>query len=196
MKKGKDTRHRILDRAFELATRDGLEGVTIGTLSRDLRMSKSGLFAHFRSKVELQRQILQTAHDRFREQVIDPVLEEPPGKPRLDALIQQWMSWIEGKGLPGGCLFLAASGELDDQRGKVREMLVRMQLDWRKILTGAARQSIEVGHLAASSDPEQIAFELLGVMAGFQHALRLLGDRKASGRARAAVARLLEDVRS
>src|SRR5436853_7635330 len=117
MTKGADTRQRILDNAFRLAARDGLGGVSLGSLAGDIGLSKSGLFAHFRSKEELQLEMLRTASMQFIENVMVPALRKPRGVPRLRAMFDNWLEWATAQ--QGGCIFVAASVELDDRPGPV-----------------------------------------------------------------------------
>jgi AcrR family transcriptional regulator len=188
--KGAATRERILDQAFRLASRDGLHGLTLGTLSAELGLSKSGLFAHFGSKDELQLQVLQDAIERFREAVVRPAFAAPRGEPRLRALFERWLAWTGDPERPG-CLLIAASVELDDRPGPLRELLSESHRRRRELLTKATRLAIEVGHLRADADPEQLAFDLDGIILGYHQSHRLLRDPRAAGHARAAFERLL-----
>src|SRR5690349_8527699 len=124
MGKGADTREAILGRAVTLARSVGLDGITIGTLASETGLSKSGLFAHFQSKEKLQLEILELAAAQFTDEVFRPALAKPRGIPRLRAIFDRWLAWGQK---PGGCLFIAASAELDDQPGPVRDELVRQQ---------------------------------------------------------------------
>jgi len=191
MSKGEDTRRRILDRAVLLASRDGLSGLTIGELATDLGVSKSGLFAHFGSKEELQVAVLGAATERFSQRVLLPSLKAPAGVRRLKALFDLWLRWASDPGSPGGCLFLAAATELDDREGKPRDFLVGSQHQLFEFLTKAARLGIERGELRKDLDCEAFAFELHTIVLGFNFARRLMRDRKAEARARAAFDRLL-----
>jgi len=191
MRKGEETQERILERALQLAARVGLEGLTIGGLASDLGMSKSGLFAHFRSKEELQVQVLRTASQRFEEVVVQPTLRTSRGLPRLRALFAHWLAWAEDPRSPGGCIFLAAAAELDDRPGAPREYLVHTQEALRSLIIRVARQSAELGQLPAGLEPEQVAFELFGIVLGYQHARRLMGDPLAKERAIKAFERLI-----
>jgi AcrR family transcriptional regulator len=195
MMKGTRTRARIVDRAMRLASRDGLAGLTIGTLADELEMSKSGLFAHFRSKDELQRQVLEAAAEQFVETVVRPALAVPRGVPRIRALVEGWIAWgADAARLPGGCIFVAAAIELDDRPGPLRDYLVKTQRDWLATLARAADLAAREGHLRADLDREQFAFELYALMLGHQHHGRLLGDPRAVDRVKAAIERLLDDA--
>jgi AcrR family transcriptional regulator len=196
MGKGAETRERILDQAVRLASRDGLEGLTIGTLSTELGLSKSGLFAHFGSKDELQLQVLQAAVERFEQTVIRPALSSPRGEPRIRAFFAGWLAWEDDPQMPGGCLLIAASVELDDRPGPQRDFLVQAHRDRFRFMAKAARLAIEAGHFRADLDPEQLAFEMNALALGYHHSHRLLRDERAAGRARAAFERLLADSKN
>lgn len=196
MGKGAETRERILDQAVRLASRDGLEGLTIGTLSSELGLSKSGLFAHFGSKDELQLQVLQAAVHRFEHEVIRPALAEPRGEPRVRALFDRWIAWVNGQDMPGGCLLIAASAELDDRPGPLREFLVQSHRARVAALAKAARIAIEAGHFRPDLEPEQFAFDFYAITLGYHDSRRLLRDPHAEARARHAFERLLADCRA
>src|SRR5882724_10359607 len=127
MSKGDATRERILDRAFRVATRAGLDGLSIGMLATELGMSKSGLFAHFGSKEDLQIEVLRAASLRFVEFVWRPALKAAAGEPRLRKLLERWILWVNEPSMPGGCVFFAAAVELDDKDGRPRDFLVSEQ---------------------------------------------------------------------
>lgn len=196
MRKGEETRARILDKAFRLAGRHGIEGVTLGTLSSELGLSKSGLFAHFASKEELDLAILRTTTERFAERVVRPALTAPRGEPRVRRLFENWLAWLQAPDLPGGCPILAASTELDDKPGAPRDFLVRAQAELMGTLSKAATLAIGAGHFREDLDTELFAFELLGVMLAYHHSLRLLREERAVERARAAFERLLSTCRA
>jgi AcrR family transcriptional regulator len=193
--KGEETRERILGQAFRLATRDGLDGLTIGTLAAELSMSKSGLFAHFKSKEQLLVAVLEEASRRFQERVLLPAFKAPRGLPRLEAIFDRWLAWANPKDMPGGCLFIAAASELDDQPGAPRDFLVETDKALQDALTKTARLCVEQGHFKKDVDPAQVAFELRGIFLTFHHSARLLADPKSSQRARKAFANLVEAAR-
>jgi AcrR family transcriptional regulator len=195
--KGEHTRALILSEAVSLASQLGLEGLSIGSLAARLDLSKSGLFAHFGSKEDLQLLTLKRAQVLFQECVFAPALEQPRGLPRLRVLLTRWLAWIEGnESLPGGCLILSATTEYDGRPGAVRELLVSGQRELRGAIAKAIRVAIEEGHLAPSADPWQISFELYGIMLAAHHDRRLLDDARAGARARDAIERLLQAHRS
>lgn len=193
MHKGEQTRTLILNEAVALASQVGLEGLSIGTLAGRLGLSKSGLFAHFGSKEELQLLTLKQAQTVFLERVLSPALKQPRGLPRLEALASNWLAWIESNDdLPGGCLILAASVEYDDRPGAVRELLVAGQRELRGAIAKAIRLAIDDGHLKPQTDPWQLTFDLFGIVLATHHDRRLLGDSRAVDRARTAFGRLIE----
>jgi AcrR family transcriptional regulator len=196
MGKGADTREAILERAVQLASEVGLEGLTIGRLAEALDLSKSGLFAHFASKEGLQVATLERAAAQFVEAVIRPALRAPRGEPRLRALVERWQRWPIEVPQPGGCLFVQAAVELDDRPGPARDRLVSLQREWLSALATAVKGAVAEGHLREDVDPDQLAFELYGIMLSTHHATRLLHDPRASARARRAVDRLLASCRT
>ncbi len=189
--KGAETRQRIIDRAFRLASRDGLSGVTLGVLAEDLGLSKSGLFAHFDSKEALQVEILRAAAQRFEEQVMLQAFRAPRGVPRIRRVFDRWMRWLNDPESPGGCIFIAAAAELDDREGRPRDFLVGAQKQLLATLARSARLAIEAGHFAPDVDCDQFAFELDAILFAYNHARRLMRDPHAETRARRAFERLL-----
>ena len=196
MGKGDERRQLILERAAQTASRLGLEGLTIGRLASDLGLSKSGLFAHFQSKEALQVQTLRHAAELFVDRVVRPALKAPRGERRLRALFERWLTWAEADVLKGGCLFVAAATELDDQDGPARDELVRQQRDWLELIANVARTGVAEGDFRPQLDGEQIAHDLYGVMLAYHHARRLLRDPRASERARRAFDALVEAARA
>ncbi|HVP09318.1 MAG TPA: TetR/AcrR family transcriptional regulator [Burkholderiales bacterium] len=190
--KGERTRAAILDAAFRIVSKDGLEGLTIGTLAAATGMSKSGLFAHFGSRDELLIAVMDRGQQEFLKIVVNPALARPRGLPRLRALFVNWIDWTESADLPGGCPMIGGAIEFDDKPGQVRDALAAGQRAWIGTLTRAARQAVEQGQLAADTDVEQIAFELFGIALVVHHHRRLLGYEKARARALAAFETLLE----
>jgi AcrR family transcriptional regulator len=186
--KGEATRGAILDEASQLVRGVGLGGLTIGSLASRTGMSKSGLFAHFGSKESLQLQVLEHSTERFTEDVIRPALKAPRGEPRVRDLFERWLDWDSAE---GGCPLAAASFELDDQPGPVRELLVRNQRDWTDTLAMIFTGGITDGQFRPDADPRQFAQDLLGVMLAYHHTSRLLRDAEAAARARRALDALL-----
>ena len=195
MGKGVETRERILDRAFHLAGRQGLEGLSIGTLATDLGLSKSGLFAHFGSKEDLQIAVLSAAASRFEETVVRPALRCPRGEPRLVRWFDGWIRWLGDLTQAGGCIFIAAAAELDDQDGRTRDHLLATQRQLMASLARAAGQAVDAGQFRQDLDCEQFAFEFYAIILGCHHARRLLRDPTADDRAGAALKRLVASAR-
>jgi AcrR family transcriptional regulator len=195
MRKGELTRQAILDRACAVASTVGLEGLTIGHLSEELQLSKSGLFAHFKSKEALQVQTLEHAGNVFIDQVLRPALAAPRGEPRLRAMFERWLSWASESAFPGGCLFVAAATEFDDRPGPVRDFLVKSQRDWIDALAHAFRIGITEGHFRPDADPEQFAYDMYSVMLGWHHAARLMQDPRANERAQRSFSNLVAAAR-
>jgi AcrR family transcriptional regulator len=193
--KGAVTRQTILEHAIGMASQIGLSGLSIGRLAEELHLSKSGLFAHFQSKETLQLQILDYAAQRFVDVVVRPALGVPRGEPRVRAMFENWLTWPRESALPGGCLFVAAAVELDDQPGPVRDRLVQLQRDWLDTLAAAVRSAVSEGHFHDRVEPEQFAHELYGVMLAGHHAARLLRDPQAGRRTRAAFEGLVSAAR-
>jgi AcrR family transcriptional regulator len=180
--KGSQTREAILDRAVDLASVEGLEGLTIGRLATELRMSKSGLFGHFGSKQELQLATIAAAAGRFEATVVDPALELPEGAPRLRALAERYLDQVNT--YSGGCFWTATSAEFDDRPGPVRDAIAASLDAW---LGGLERQA----RIAEVEHPERLAFEIYSLVMGANARFRLSGDERVFGYAREAVEELL-----
>jgi AcrR family transcriptional regulator len=181
--KGEQTRAAILDEALRVASKLGLEGLTIGGLAEATGMSKSGLFAHFGSREDLQLAVLEHAAQRYGETVLMPALKIERGLPRLRAMFEHWLDWTLASGLPGGCIMIAAAAEYDDRPGPIRDAVIANQHRGNAVTRKAVRLAIEEGHLRADTDPEQITFELLGIVLASHNHRRLLGDKEARKRA-------------
>jgi AcrR family transcriptional regulator len=194
MGKGEATREAILDQATRLASQVGLQGLTIGSLATRTRLSKSGLFGHFRSKESLQVQVLDHAAALFVDEVVRPALAVPRGEPRVRELFERWLGWCTGN-LPGGCVFIFATNEFDDEPGPVRDRLVRAQRDWMETIATVFRSGITEGQFRGDADPDQFANDLYGIILAYHHARRLLRDPQAERRARNALDRLLDAAR-
>jgi len=196
VKKGERTRAAILDEAADLASLVGLNGLSVGTLADHTGMSKSGLFRHFGSKESLQTATLKEGVDRFIDVAVRPALKAARGETRVRALFERWLDWATTKGLSGGCLFIAASIELDDQPGPARDYLVRTQREWLEVIARTARFAVQTGDFRSDLDVQQFAHEFNSILLGFHQASRLLRDPKAARRAEAHFTRLLADSRS
>ena len=195
MSKGLETREAILEAAVAEASKAGLEGLSIGGLAKKVAMSKSGLFAHFDSKEELQLQVLRKAAERFVETVLVPAVRRPRGLPRVRALFDNWLAWSRSNFLPGGCLFLATASELDDRPGPLRDFLVEAQRHWLDALATAARIARDEGHLRADLDVDQFAYEFFSIILAHHHFDRLLRDPDTDDRCRRAFEDLLRRSR-
>ena len=193
VRKGVRTRENILQVAVNLASMEGLEGLSIGRLAEELKMSKSGLFAHFGSREELQLATVEMARQIFVEHVIRPALSAPEGAPRLWALCDAWVRYVEHPVFPGGCFFAAASFEFDSRPGLVRDRVAAAVKQWLATLTRAVEGAIAAGHLKADVDANQLAFELKSIGVGAHSDYQLTDDRKAMGKARSIV---LERIRA
>lgn len=178
MRKGDLTRTAILDEALQTASRVGFTGLSIGKLAEQTEMSKSGLFAHFKSMDQLQLQVLQRARERFVDSVVRPALATARGEQRVRALFTRWLDW-SNTALVGGCIFVAASVELDDRPGELRDALVQAERDWLELLANVAATAVTEGEFAADLDTEQFAFEVHAIMLGHHYASRLLRDERA-----------------
>ena len=192
MAKGAATREAIIDEAMRQASRLGLEGLSLGPLAGRLKLSKSGLFAHFRSKEALQLGVLEKAIDVFKAQVVLPGAADQAAT-RLRGVFERYLTWIAGPDGGGGCLFITMAQEYDDRPGALRDRLVASQMEWGGYLRGLVREGIGAGRFRADLDEEQAVFELMGAALSFQHASRLLGDAHARTRALAAFDRILAE---
>jgi AcrR family transcriptional regulator len=188
---GGGTRDAILARAVELASVEGLEGLTIGRLATELELSKSGLFRHFGSKQELQLATVERATALFRREVLEPAAAAEPGLARLRALIDGYLGYLEREVLPGGCFLTAAGAEFDGRPGPVRDAIAASSLDWGRELQRQAELARDRGELPADVDPEQLVFELGAYTTRANAAYQLHGDRDAFDRARVAIERSL-----
>ncbi len=195
MKKGQQTRERILDHGLALASTAGLDGLSIAGMAKTVGLSKSGLFAHFDSKEDLQVQVLDRAIRRFIEVVVAPALRHPRGEPRVRALFDRWLEWAKMAWLPGGCVFIQFASELDDRPGALRERLVGAQRDWMSTLATAARIAVDEGHFDSGLDAEQFAYELYSIILAHHHHHRLLRDPESEARAHKAFEGLIEKSR-
>ena len=194
--KGERTRTSILERAVDLASLEGLEGLTIGRLADELGMSKSGLFAHFGSKEDLQLAVIQAASERYIREIFRPALHEPRGFPRLMAICRSWLSYVRRGVFPGGCFFAAASFEFDGRPGPIRDQIRKLMDDWIGALEKAILLAQQEGHIDERVDAGQLAFELNALFFGANFSYYLRGDEQAIERAQRAVESRLEAVRT
>ena len=184
---GQRSRQAILDAAAKLATIEGLEGLSIGRLADHIGMSKSGLYAHFGSKEELQLATVDTAGAIFSAEVIAPAQREATPLAKIEALCDQFLSHVERRVFPGGCFFASAAAEFDTHPGAVRERIAGFQRAWMAMLTGLVAEAQSAGELR-DEDPDQLAFELNAYLLMANTAFLLEEDPRAVGRARSAIA--------
>jgi len=185
--KGQRTRRAILDVAARVATEEGLDPLSIGRLAEAVGMSKSGLFAHFGSKEELQLATVEAARDVFVREVIRPAFEAPKGLARLWGLCDVWLEYVRREVFRGGCFFAAAAAEFDGRPGAVRDRVAAIMKEWLAVLGRSVAEAQSEGQLDPAADPAQLAFELNALEMGANWAYQLHGDRQAFARARAAV---------
>ncbi|CAG1019938.1 hypothetical protein BURC_04868 [Burkholderiaceae bacterium] len=188
--KGQQTRAAILDAALGLAANMGLEGLSIGALAEVTQMSKSGVFAHFGSREELQISVVREYHSKFEEEVFFPAMREGRGLPRLKALFERWVRRVSAE-LDSGCIYISGAVEFDDRPGPVRDALASMVQAWQSALDRAVRMAIEEGHLQPDTDPLQLVFELHGLILALHHDARFLRNPGALDRVRTAFERLV-----
>jgi len=181
------TRQEILALAADLASAEGLEGLTIGRLAAELRMSKTGIFAHFGSKEELQVATVNRAKEVFLEQVVKPALAKPRGLKRLQAMLTSWLKYVEHAVFRGGCFFAAASLEFDSRPGRVRDGVAALTKAWMDALRNEIAHAKAQKEIAPGTVPAQVAFELHAYVQEANWAYKLYGDRSAFARARRAI---------
>jgi AcrR family transcriptional regulator len=195
MRKGELTRAAILDMALDLASRDGLEGLTIGLLADKMNMSKSGVFAHFGSREDLQLEVLKLYHQRFEQEVFFPSMQEPRGIARLKSMYARWIKRVSVE-IASGCIYISGAVEYDDRPGPIREELVAMVRTWQGALLRCVQQTIEVGDLKSDTDAEQLVYEMYGLILALHHDARFLRMPGSVERARAGFDRLIENYQN
>jgi AcrR family transcriptional regulator len=188
--KGQQTRAAILEAALGLASQIGLEGLSIGALAEVTHMSKSGVFAHFGSREELQISVVREYHARFEEEVFFPAVREARGLPRLCGLFERWVRRVSVE-IDAGCIYISGAVEFDDRPGPVRDALAGMVKTWHEALERAILIAIEEGHLRADTDPNQLLFEMHGLILALHHDARFLRNPGAVDRARRGFERIL-----
>ena len=182
--KGRQTRAAILDAALALASHMGLEGLSIGALAEVTQMSKSGVFAHFGSREELQISVVREYHAQFSEEIFEPAMAVPRGLPRFRALFDRWFKRVSVE-IDAGCIYISGAVEFDDRPGPVRDALVGMVQTWHLALVRAIDIAVEEGHLRADTDAQQLLFEVHGLILALHHDARFLRRPGADARARA-----------
>jgi AcrR family transcriptional regulator len=190
LQKGQQTRAAILDSALSLASQMGLEGLSIGALAEVAHMSKSGVFAHFGSREELQIAVIREYHRRFEEEVFFPAMREERGVSRLRALFERWLRRVSVE-VDSGCIYISGAVEFDDRPGPVRDALVSMVRSWHDALERAIRIAIDDGQLKADTDAQQMLFEMHGLILALHHDARLMRTPGALQRARLAFERVV-----
>ncbi|HEU5440096.1 MAG TPA: helix-turn-helix domain-containing protein [Ktedonobacterales bacterium] len=186
-RKGAITRQTILDAAVRLASVEGLETISIGRLAEVLQMSKSGVFAHFGSKQDLQLAALDAALHRFVSEAMQPALHQAAGLPRLWGLCDQYLSYLERRVFPGGCFLLATWAEFDGRPGPLRDAAAAAMHTWHGAIERAVISAQAVGHLDTTGDPAQLAFELNALLQAANTAFLLSNDGRAFDRARVGI---------
>jgi AcrR family transcriptional regulator len=182
----------VLEAALALASQVGLDGLSFGVLARQAGLSKSGLFAHFESREDLQRQVLGLAAQRFTDRVLRPAVAQPAGLRRLRRFFEGWIEWIHADTVPGGDVLISAAFEFDDApEGPLRDAVVEGHHLMSGTVERLARNAVRAGDLARGTDVAQLAFEFLGIVHAYHHVRRLLRDESEAARARAAFERLL-----
>ena len=171
--KGQQTKAAIVDAALRMAAQVGLEGLSIGSLAEAMGMSKSGVFAHFGSRDELQISVVREYYARFEAQVFQPAMTQPRGLPRVRALFEHWMRFTSAE-LDSGCIFISGAVEFDDRPGPVRDALAEAVGAWIDAMTRAVAQAGEQGHLLASADPRQISFEIHALILALHYEARFM----------------------
>ncbi len=196
MSKGEQTRTLIINTALEEAAVSGVHGLSIGGLAERLQMSKSGLFGHFGSKEALQRAVMQALLERFTTQVIYPALKVKDGVERMQALFDNFMSWMTHRDHPGGCPVIALSFELDARPGPLRDFIADQQRQWMDVIERIARKCVNEGGFRADLDVKQFSFEFEGIAFSLDFCQQLLNDSNAEIKARRAFERLIDDARA
>lgn len=189
--KGQQTKASIVDAALGLATQIGLEGLSIGALAEVMRMSKSGVFAHFGSREELQISVVREYHARFEEEVFFPALQHPRGLPRLRAMFNNWMQRTSIE-IDSGCIYISGAVEFDDRTGPVRDALVGSVRTWLTAMDRAVVQAKEAGDLNADADEHQVAFEIHGLILALHYEARFLKTPNSVDRAHLGFANILK----
>lgn len=184
--KGLATHGAIVEHAIGLVRKQGLEGLSIGSVAQAATMSKSGVFAHFGSREDMQLAVLDAVAEDFSQRVLAPAFRQPRGLKRLRAIVSNWMEWAHD-----GCPMIAATIEYDDRPGVIRDRVVHWQRRLREALARAVELAIEAGELRAGTDPEQVAFELFGIVLVLHHDSHLFGATAAIARATRAFDRLI-----
>jgi AcrR family transcriptional regulator len=189
--KGQQTKAAIIDAALGLASQIGLEGLSIGALAEITGMSKSGVFAHFGSREELQISVIREYHERFESMVFYPAMQMPRGLPRLQAMFDNWMVQTSNE-IDSGCIYISGAVEFDDRKGPVRDALASSVGNWQEAVRRAVELAQQEGQLVREADPMQVAFEIHGLILALHYEARFLQVPGAADRARRAFANIVE----
>ena len=194
-KKGSLTKTLILDAALDIANKSGLEGITIGALADKVNMSKSGVFAHFGSREELQVEVVRAYHRSFQELVFQSALLKPKGLPRLNHMINSWLRMSVGENT-SSCFFIAGAAEFDDRPGIVRDELIKSVQQWRSALLRAIQESIAIGHLQKNVDAHALLFQIYSIVLGTHHDSRFLDNPKSLSTANKLIKQILSTYKA
>jgi AcrR family transcriptional regulator len=194
-KKQTNTSEKLLQFGLGIMSQEGLSGVTLGRLAQHAGISKSGVFAHFNSKADVEIALLDYATQFVAPRVLEPTMREPPGLLRFHALVRNWFGWAGRAGLPGGCPIAAAMFELDDVESPVRDKVLQMEAEWRGILNQIVTEAVELGELRADLDVDQFVWELGGIYLSHHVSSRFVRHPKSDERAQTAVTALLQRAR-
>jgi AcrR family transcriptional regulator len=181
--KAEQTKATIIDAALRLASQIGLEGLSIGALAEVTQMSKSGVFAHFGSREELQISVVREYFARFERDVFMPTLSVNRGIPRLKALFANWMVQV-GHEIQSGCIFISGAVEFDDRSGPVRDALEQSMMTWLTAVNRSVALAIEMGHLSSAADPKQVVFEIHGLILALHYEAKFIKSPRSMERAR------------
>lgn len=192
--RGERTRRAVLRKAVDVASVDGLEGLSIGRLATELSISKSGLIAHWGSKEQLQLSTIRAARAIFATTVVEPALEIAPGRARLQALLDGWIEYSEDRRFPGGCFFARAAHEYAGRPGAIRDSLAAVDEEWVALITSTVVDAQEVGEIRTDVDAGRLAFGLVACLDSANLRSLLLGSTEVYDQARLAIADLLESV--
>jgi AcrR family transcriptional regulator len=188
----KTTREHILETGLDAISVQGVSRISLGPLAEKAGMSKSGLFAHFRSKEAVQLALLERADALAHERIVEPAMALPPGLPRLEGLVMRWLGWTSRTTLPGGCPVAAALFELDDVEGEIRDAVAKLEADWRDLLSRTVREAVDLGDLSADLDVAQFVWELGAIYLGHHVSFRFTKDPMADARAGLALEALFQ----
>ncbi len=192
IERGRKTRDDVLSISVDIASADGLEGLTIGRLAAELKMSKSGLFAHFGSKEDLQLQTVRRARDIFVAAIVTPADGIERGLPRLSAMLENWIRYVEEGVFRGGCFFFAVSSEMDDRPGRVRDLIAHLTISWVHGIEDEIRFAVEKGEFQSGTDAKLLAFQLHSFIQEANWFFRLHDDPSAFERARLSIRERIE----